>query len=64
VGCEACHGAGDAHAKIPLKTNIARGGEAKTCLGCHDRENSPQFDFERYREKILGRATAARAEPH
>ncbi len=54
VGCESCHGAGDAHVKQPLKTNISRAVEAKTCTGCHDRENSPQFDFDAYLEKVLG----------
>lgn len=54
VGCESCHGPGDAHAKQPMKTNIVRAADAKTCVGCHDRENSPQFDFEAYLEKIVG----------
>ena len=54
VGCESCHGAGDAHVKQPLKTNITRAVDAKTCMGCHDRENSPQFDYEQYVEKVLG----------
>lgn len=55
VGCESCHGAGSAHAKQPMKTNIVRAAEPKTCTGCHDRENSPQFDFDAYLPKILGR---------
>ena len=54
VGCESCHGASDAHAKQPLKTNIARTVTEKTCTGCHDRENSPQFDYEQYLAKVLG----------
>lgn len=54
VGCESCHGPGDAHVKQPMKTNIDRAVEPKTCVGCHDRENSPQFDFDAYVEKVLG----------
>jgi len=54
VGCESCHGPGSNHAKAPAKTNIARGVDPKTCVGCHDRENSPQFDYDTYVEKVLG----------
>lgn len=54
VGCESCHGPGDAHAKQPMKTNIVRAADSKNCVTCHDRENSPQFDFEAYLEKIVG----------
>lgn len=54
VSCESCHGPGSHHAKAPAKTNIARVVEPKTCMGCHDRENSPHFDFEAYVEKVLG----------
>ncbi len=54
VGCESCHGPGSAHVAAPKKTNIARRVDEKTCVGCHDRENSPHFDFEQYVEKILG----------
>lgn len=54
VGCEACHGPGSTHAAIPIKGNIARGAEPKSCVGCHDRENSPQFDFEAYLAKVVG----------
>lgn len=54
VGCESCHGPGSLHAKAPTKTNITRLAEAKTCTGCHDRENSPTFDFDAYVDKVLG----------
>ena len=54
VGCESCHGPGDAHSKNPTPGSIVRYVEAKTCKGCHDRENSPNFDFDQYVEKILG----------
>ena len=54
VGCESCHGPGDLHSKNPTPGSIVRYVEAKTCKGCHDRENSPNFDFDTYVPKILG----------
>ena len=54
VGCEACPGPGSAHVKQPLKTNIVRAAEPKICIGCHDRDNSPHFDFDAYFAKIIG----------
>ena len=27
--------------------------EPSSCVSCHDKENSPQFDFEAYRAKIV-----------
>jgi hypothetical protein len=54
VGCEACHGPGSAHLSLPSKTTISRPISPATCVGCHDRENSPHFDFERYLPQILG----------
>ena len=49
VQCEACHNMGTLHAV---------GGEdraslsADACVGCHDAENSPDFDLTDYLEKI------------
>ncbi len=48
VQCEACHGYGSEH---------NRGGDyasrAKdSCVVCHDKENSPEFDYATYWEKI------------
>ncbi len=54
VGCEMCHGPGSAHVSLPVKTTIVRPSSAATCVGCHDRENSPHFDFEKYLPVILG----------
>ncbi len=53
VGCESCHGPGLEHLKLPTKATIRR-PDAATCKGCHDRENSPHFDFDTYVAKIVG----------
>ena len=66
VGCEACHGPGEHHARAEMGANAALqerlrlairlpvdGGLARRhCLTCHDGDNSPNFDFETYWEKI------------
>lgn len=51
VSCEACHGAAGEHVKNPLKKLLLHAGSG-TCLGCHDGENSPHFDFDEYWKKI------------
>jgi hypothetical protein len=54
VGCESCHGPGSLHAEDPSADNIiARPGQ-DLCVTCHNRENSPHFDFATYVPKILG----------
>lgn len=54
VGCESCHGPGSNHAAEPSTENIARRTPAAVCVGCHDRENSPAFEYERYLAQVLG----------
>lgn len=51
VGCESCHGPGSLHAEAPAENKMERAGPF-TCERCHDPENSPQFDFEKYWKKI------------
>jgi len=46
VGCESCHGPADAHVKDPTERTPLAAREA--CTGCHDRENSPDFELAKY----------------
>lgn len=50
VQCEACHGPGKEH--IADFSNPLRTVTESTCLRCHTKENSPDFDFNIYHEKI------------
>ena len=51
VGCESCHGPSSRHCE---KTTIKTVYDARDqCLQCHDRENSPLFDYDLYWPKIL-----------
>jgi len=49
VQCEACHGYGTAHER-GARTSQAEIEAA--CVRCHDAENSPNFDYASYWEKI------------
>lgn len=55
VGCESCHGAGSIHAEDPDEKNIRLTVDEPLCVSCHDRENSPHFEFEKYLAQILGK---------
>ncbi|QQS46086.1 MAG: hypothetical protein IPM66_19550 [Acidobacteriota bacterium] len=48
VQCESCHGPGAAHVADPKAGNYRTPSKNESCLICHDRENSPDFDFDRY----------------
>lgn len=54
VGCESCHGPGSLHVEDPSADNVVTTNEPKDCIGCHDPENSPHFEFKAYLAKILG----------
>ncbi|MFZ3071702.1 MAG: multiheme c-type cytochrome [Thermodesulfobacteriota bacterium] len=50
VQCEACHGPGREHGRdftAPTSSVVE-----SVCLRCHTEDNSPDFDFRRYLEKI------------
>jgi len=51
VQCESCHGAGQPHAQKPTAVKMKTNGAA-SCLPCHTRSNSPEFQFESYWKKI------------
>jgi hypothetical protein len=63
VGCESCHGMSQAHCKnTSIRTQFAEQSRDR-CRHCHDRENSPRFDYETYWAKIQhGKPAAAPAE--
>jgi hypothetical protein len=42
------------HVGDPSNDNIGKGDDPKVCQSCHDRENSPNFEFDTYAPKILG----------
>ena len=51
VGCESCHGPGEQHSLNPkVRTLFAAKDQ---CLQCHDRENSPAFEYATYWSKIV-----------
>ncbi len=55
VQCESCHGMGSEHVATPkekAKSTIVRGKGVAVCHNCHDKENSPQFKYEAYLQKI------------
>ena len=52
VGCEDCHGPSKAHAADETVRTPHFGRAADHCRTCHDRENSPHFDFDEYWAKI------------
>jgi 2',3'-cyclic-nucleotide 2'-phosphodiesterase (5'-nucleotidase family) len=50
VQCEACHGYGTTHSRDAASSSLAA-AEAQ-CRVCHDKANSPNFDFDKYWKKI------------
>jgi hypothetical protein len=57
VGCESCHGPSLAHVEKPEKHTPFAAREQ--CTRCHDRENSPQFEYTAY-WKLIGHGRETR----
>ena len=52
VQCEACHGPGRKHASAPEGAGGSMAADSNVCQRCHDKANSPKFDYEFYWGKI------------
>ena len=61
-GCENCHGPGNRHVELieagqvkqalrEVRVTLAQ-ARRKTCIACHDLDNSPTFDFDSYWSRI------------
>jgi hypothetical protein len=48
VQCEVCHGMAGDHARDGSYGKVT----VATCVTCHDKENSPDFDFAEYLPKV------------
>jgi hypothetical protein len=53
VGCESCHGMSQTHCKTTTITTQFAKQSKDRCRDCHDRENSPKFDYDAYWTKIV-----------
>lgn len=65
VGCESCHGPGSLHILEPVDKaekpqHIQRQVKADTCMGCHNQEHSPRFNYDQYLPRILGKGHASK----
>lgn len=60
VGCESCHGPGSIHAEDPTVQNVLAKPAQEQCVHCHERENSPHFNFATYLPQILGKGHGAK----
>lgn len=52
VACESCHGGSGKHCKNTATKTSLSGRAKEQCARCHDRENSPLFDYDVYWPKI------------
>ena len=53
AGCENCHGPSKAHVKNPNVLTAYYAQAKDRCISCHDRENSPEFNYDKYWAQIV-----------
>jgi hypothetical protein len=56
VGCESCHGPGSLHVKdrdTDEDKNVRLEVPAPVCVQCHNEEHSDQFEYEKYKAKLI-----------
>jgi hypothetical protein len=58
VGCESCHGPSRAHVKDSTALTAYYAQAKDRCVSCHDRENSPKFNYAKYWAQIAHGKTA------
>jgi len=63
VGCESCHGPSARHAADPQQATGFGRAAAQQCTTCHDRENSPGFDYATYWKQIAHGTAAGEGSP-
>lgn len=51
VGCESCHGPSSRHVEDPKVRTVFIAQDQ--CVQCHDRENSPAFEYNSYWQRIV-----------
>ncbi len=58
VQCEQCHGPGSMHIMNPNLNNVPTGVQTavpeSTCVGCHNSEHSPRFNYDTYLSRVIG----------
>ncbi len=52
-GCENCHGPSKAHVKDENVLTAYYAQAKDRCISCHDRENSPEFNYDKYWAEIV-----------
>ncbi len=52
VGCESCHGPSQGHTDDPKRQTAYFAQARGLCIRCHDRENSPEFQYDTYWTRI------------
>lgn len=52
VGCESCHGPSQGHVAEPAIPTAYFAQAKNHCIRCHDHENSPKFEYEKYWKQI------------